>query len=464
MSAALAPLPAGEAPTDAAGPVGPTTHDAAGAPSVRSAESFQSPPTLSPESRLGFPPLSIVPDGDGYLVGDVQTATFLALPEVGVVVLRALQDGATIAQAAAGAAAHAGEDVDVLDFAAVLVESGLVATIDGIPLASEAADAPAEADRSWVAGVPVAVARPFFSTPAWTLYGLTFVLCLAVFVLQPQQWPSFEDFFFYPNPAACVAAMLAVGVPLGAGHEAYHWLAARAVGVAARFSVSRRLFFPVFETDLSQLWSVPRRDRYSPFLAGMAFDTVVLAACLGPRVLWAAGRLDLPPLLHRFLGALVLTQLLCLGWQTLVFLRTDLYAALVTALGCRNPYRVTALTLRSKVLRLSAADAAELVNAHPRDVAVARWFGGLWLLGFAWAAYFFVRFFVPGTAVMGGWVFGSLVGAPVTSATFWQAAAVGALAVLQGLLPVAILAWQRLSRVRRVRAGSRSTATTGETA
>ncbi len=91
----------------------------------------------------------------------------------------------------------------------------------------------------------------------------------------------------------------------------------------------------------------------------MAFDTVVLAGALAVRWLWSAGVLDVAPLLNRLLAAVVILQLVGLLWQTLVFLRTDLYALLVSVLGCFNLYRVSSLTLRRHPVK------RRLIMAYP---------------------------------------------------------------------------------------------------
>src|SRR3989442_5872658 len=220
---------------------------------------------INSASRLSFRQLTIVQEGDEYLVGDPNTATFIAIPEVEVIALRQLQRGVTIAEASAATAADIGEPVDVLEFASALVATGLVSTVDGAPLARGAA----ARKRPWLQLVRPEWAAPLFSRPAWALYGLLLVLCLAIFAIAPAYWPSFEDFFFYPDPAVSIVVLALASLGLGAMHEIFHWLAARAAGVAATIQVSRRLYLPVFETDLSQLWAVPRSRRYSPFLAGM---------------------------------------------------------------------------------------------------------------------------------------------------------------------------------------------------
>jgi hypothetical protein len=398
---------------------------------------------------LAFGSLSIVPEDDAFLVGDPATGVFLLLPEVGVVAVRELQAGKTVAEAGASVSAHAGQEVDVLDFAATLVEAGLVTGIDGKSLVPET---PTGWSRTWLAGVPTEVARPFFSTPAWVFYGLLLTFSLWVLATRPAFRPTFEDSLFYPNPAICVAVLTVLGFVLATGHELSHWLAGRAAGVSARFSVGRRYYFPVLETDLSQLWSVPRRQRFGPFLAGMAFDVVLLAVALGLRLAWAEGLLDLPPLVYRLLGAIVLRQIIVVGWQGLVFLRTDLYVALVSIMGCYNLRRVNQLTLKRRIRRLKPEEAAELAASHPRDRSVARWFSFLSVAGLAWVIFMFVTFFVPSTVVMAGWIFGSLVGAPVAGRAFWEALTIGAFTAVHGVLPFAIWGWQRFAGRQGVQA------------
>jgi len=356
--------------------------------------------------------------------------------------VRELEAGRTIAEAGATASAHAGQEVDVVDFAQGLVASGLVTAVDGMPLAGDTA---APKPRWWLEGVRPELVRPLFSAPAWVLYGLAFAFSVSVLAARPDLFPTFEDWFFYPNPALCVVVMTVVAMVLAAVHEGFHWLAARAAGVAARFKVTRRQYLLVFETDLSQLWSVPKSRRFSPFLAGMAFDTLVLTTALGVRLAWSESWLDVPPLLVRFLGAVVLLELLALGFQLLIFLRTDLYAVLITILGCRNLWRVNLLTLKRRVWPLSPPEKAELDQAHARDRAVARWFALLYLGGLAWMAWVFVNLVYPTTVLMIGWMFHTLSGAPVGSSGFWQAVVLGALAALRLLAPLAVFVRERLA-------------------
>ena len=48
-----------------------------------------------------------------------------------------------------------------------------------------------------------------------------------------------------------LAVLFPLATALAAAHECGHWLAARAEGVAARFGTDDRMYFLVFETDLT---------------------------------------------------------------------------------------------------------------------------------------------------------------------------------------------------------------------
>lgn len=92
----------------------------------------------------------------------------------------------------------------MLDFATTLIEAGLVAAVDDIPIGPTSTGVA----HNWLAGVPAELVKPLFSRPAWIVYGGLLVFCLALFALQPRYWPSVEDFFFYPDPAICAVVML----------------------------------------------------------------------------------------------------------------------------------------------------------------------------------------------------------------------------------------------------------------
>lgn len=410
---------------------------------------------VTPDSRLRFYPLSIVAEGDEFLVGHPAAPAYVTIPAVGVAVIEELGKGLTVRQVEELIARRFQEAADVLDFVTALVECGFVEAIDGQPLGALGPQTAPAGAMAWLERIRPETARWLFSRWAWALYGGLGIFCVSVFLLFPQYWPTYKDFFFVPDPAVCALVMTALNLALLAVHELWHWLAARAEGLSARFQVSRRLFLLAFETDVSQLWGLPRNRRYGTFLAGMAFETALLAVCLGVRLASGFGLIDLP-LMERFAAALALTRVTSLALQAMIFLRTDLYAVLITALGCTNLYRITYLSLVRMVRPLRPAEQEEVASAGPRDRQAARWFVWLYAAGLCLAAYFFAGYFIPGAMVMGGWVIGAMAGAELGSATFWEALVLGALFLFQTLTPLILFLRERLTTLVRSAQGSPS--------
>jgi hypothetical protein len=103
------------------------------------------------DALLAVRRLSVVPEGDEFLVGDPARAEYVLLPAVGVEVLRLLRAGRSVGEAAAAI----GPDVDVPDFAATLLELGFARRAPAAGAAGAAAGAMAPgparpaAARAW---------------------------------------------------------------------------------------------------------------------------------------------------------------------------------------------------------------------------------------------------------------------------------------------------------------------------
>ncbi|HVQ93953.1 MAG TPA: hypothetical protein VMU51_23145 [Mycobacteriales bacterium] len=377
--------------------------------------------------------LVLAPDGDEYVLGRPDLGLYVAVPEPAAVLIRALQGGATLAAATERASESAGSEVDSADFLAGLAEIGLLAE----PGPADGTPAVGGRQIRWIAGVNPGTAAWFFGRTAWLCYGAAAVFVLAALIVRPDLRPSFEDIWFLGDPALSMLSLAPISVLLAGGHEAWHWLAGRALGVPAVFRVSRRGIWLVFETDLTQVVTLPRRQRYSPFLAGMAWDTSLLAGALALRLLYRADRLALPPTLDRLLGVVVLTQVVTLTWQGVaIFLRTDGYAVLANALRCHNLYRASWLTTKDRFWRLTPAETTELAEVSEHDRRVARWFGLGYALGLAATGWLTLNVGLPFLLGMTLWLVNNLGHPAPGSLAFWESLAVLVLLLAQSLGPV----------------------------
>lgn len=392
------------------------------------------------EWRSALAALTVTPDGDTYILGRPDLGTYVAVPEPGAILIHALRAGASLSEATRQASAAAGEDVDGHDFLTGLSQAGLLTT--------GTASRPSGLRVRWFENLSPRVVRPLFGRTAWMMYTAAAAVALSLLVVRPDLRPSFEDLWFLSDPMWSLLAVISISIALAVGHECWHWLAARALGVPSRFRMSRRGLFLVFESDLSQLVTIPRRERYSPMLAGMAFDAVVLALSLGLRLGFREEIVVFHPLLDRMLGVVVIREVMFLVWQLCaVAWRSDGYAVLANALGCQNLYRATWLTTKSRIRRLTASEAEELAGISPHDRAVASWFALVYLAGgFAMVALL-IDYVFPFTLGMIRWVHPNITALAPETLAFWQSLVFVVLMTAQFCATPAIELWER--RLRR---------------
>jgi hypothetical protein len=387
--------------------------------------------------------LVVARDSGECVVGRPALGIFVTVPEPGAVFIETLQAGGSLGEATARASEAAGAEVDGQDFLDGLAAAGLLDAPGEQP-------GPAGGSRRirWIEGVSPRTAGRLFGRTAWTVYGLAAAFAGGLLLVRPDLRPSFEHNWWLPDPVLSVLILVPVWFVFAAVHEAWHWLAGRAVGVPAVFRVSYRGAFLVFETDLTQIATTPRRKRYGPFLAGMAIDSVWLALALGLRLANRSGVLGLPGVLDRLLAALVLLLAYGIVWQfAAVFLRSDMYAVLANALRCNDLYRATWLTTKDRLWRLGRDETVELGSISEHDRRVARWFGVVYLAGMLVVGWTVLALVVPFLIGMLLWVKGTLANPSLTSAAFWESVAVALVVVGQATAPALLAARER--RLRR---------------
>jgi putative peptide zinc metalloprotease protein len=412
---------------------------------------------VSGAARIGLRELSITPDGESFMVGDLARGEFIQVPPIAVTVIKALRRGLTVDRAAVLARAEAGQDIDVADFVQTLAEVGFVASIDGVPVS---VDGPALTSGGRAGTVLARLARPFYRGPAWACYGILFVGCVVLISAVPWFRPRYSQLFFLANPLLSLVVLTAITLPMLFLHEVTHWLGARIEGVPARITASRRYYLVVAQTDMSALWALPRKRRYGPLLAGIAFDVVVTALLLAARGAQYMGWWHPVPVVARLLAALVVVRVFAIALQFVLFLRTDLYAVLITSLGCLNLTRISRLRMARRYRRLSPAEEHELQSADPRDLAAARWYGWVQLAGLLVALFYFAAYFAPATIHLLSWLGGGLARSSPGTTRFWEYAGDGCVVLVPIIIPPYTYLRDRRRRLRgqrrRVRPRSRT--------
>ena len=303
--------------------------------------------------RVALHPLTYVAEGDEVVVGRPDTESYAVLGPDAAAVLQRLGDGAPPAEVAAWYEQAYGEALDIADFLAQIGELGFLR--DG--------DEPPGRER------PVRLQRTAALVLSWRgalALGLLAAAAGWSLVTLPGTRPTPTHVFFTRYLALIPLVMLAVELPLMWLHECFHVLAGRRAGIHSRVGVGRRLYFVVFQTTLTGVYSLPRSRRHVIFLAGMIADAAVFCTL----VLIGAATLDGPArLAGRIAVAAAYFTAIRFVWQFLFFIETDMHHVLSTLLRVTDLRGLTWQALRAAVRRRPLGAA---VTAHER--AVLRWF------------------------------------------------------------------------------------------
>ena len=315
--------------------------------------------------------LTMVAERDGVMVGRPDTGSYAMFPVEGAETLRQLGAGKPVEEVAAWYESECGTPLDFDDFFEVLDELGF--------LVPEDAEAPVVKPVRWQR-----VGRWAFSWPAWVLYVALMVAAVVAMVQVPALRPSYEHFFFTEHISLIPIVLTFTQIPLVLLHEWFHVLAGRRLGLPSTLGIGRRLYYLVAETRLDALLSVPRRQRYLPFLAGMVLDLILVAVfTLTAAVLMGE---DVPGWVPGMVLAISFSTLLRLVWQFMFYLETDLYHVIATALRCADLQNATRFFIRAQVRRLVRRP-AQVPDAEwtDRDLVVARWYAPVLVLGYGFS-------------------------------------------------------------------------------
>jgi len=338
-----------------------------------------------------FRELTAVRDGDGYVIGSPRSPDYLAVPEIGGRVVQWLRAGEDLGRCGELAEAAVGQPVDIARFVAVLDDAGLLPA-DTDVLAD--ADVIVETAGA-VSSRPVRGSRigRFLFGPVGMLAQIALGLAgIGLLVSGPELRPTFEDAFIFAAPLPSMLLLAAIGTALGLLHEVAHVLAAAQYGVRSRMSVSRRLFVIVYQTDLTGLWGLPRRQRAIPIAAGMTSDAAVMGLLL---LVEQFLPVDAGPIALAVVRALILLKFTSLLFQIEIFMRTDAYALFALATRSRNLWATKGAVARQLVRRGTPADRELLNSINRREVRWAAVYLVLYVPGVVWATWYLVVFGVP---------------------------------------------------------------------
>jgi putative peptide zinc metalloprotease protein len=358
------------------------------------------------DSIVAVRPFTRQREGDEVVIGSPETGDFLAVPPEAVELLDLLALGKSFGEVSDLYFQDTGETPDLEDLLSHLQTKGIVETqVTGLA-GEEQARRLVQEKTYHFSKFPQSIAKMLFGRVTLACEATLIVFAIVLILRYHSLMPVPLDLVFYQQRAlswTLLTTFTYAGIFL---HELAHLVAARAVGVNSRMGISHRMWYLVAETDLTGLWSVPRKQRYLPMLAGMIVDAAVAASLV--LLLFADHQrlLFLSPFVRHLLRAMAFTNLLRILWQFFLFVRTDLYFVAVTYLNCKNLLLDTASFLRNQLARVTTrVRPVDQSGIPPTERRAIRVYAALYLGGRAWA--FITLFWVTIPVCIGYW--GSLV-------------------------------------------------------
>jgi putative peptide zinc metalloprotease protein len=281
---------------------------------------------LDADATVEVRPLRYRCDQGCWTVGNLATGDAVDVPEIAITVLRALEAGNTLSEAARVAEEAHGEDPDVLAFVEELAELGFVRLPD--ERTDRLAAKPAGLYLNWVTPRLVSWA---FSPMSVVLVAAFIAAAVSLAIVKGRLGISYQAFFASRYPGVSLAWSLGVVTVSALLHEFWHLAAARSAGIPARIGLSTRLIFLTAQTAAPLMWLASRRQRLCFYLAGMTSDLVLAAAAILVATWCQSGTW---PATMASSAALIL--LLGVLDQFAFCLRTDVYLVIQEMLHCRN--------------------------------------------------------------------------------------------------------------------------------
>nr|HEU4962887.1 hypothetical protein [Bacilli bacterium] len=273
---------------------------------------------LQEQAVIVFHPFGVY-EGDSaeeFTIGRLDTSEYIVLESDALELMNKLNDGYTVGQVLEAYREYELTPEDVHDFIVHLAEANFVHRING-KLISETMAEPKFKKRK----ENRFVSRFFFNRAAWSFYALCLLGIFLLLYADPALRPKGADLFISESGVLSFLFILVGTWVVVFIHEFGHVFAARKVGLDGKINWGYRTVLLVIETDVSDIYSVPRRDRYAVYLGGLAWT------CTAVFLMMAVQWLPLSELWMRIARFFVLLQMQTFVMQFLFFMKTDLYFA-----------------------------------------------------------------------------------------------------------------------------------------
>ena len=340
-------------------------------------ESTMTDYTITGTSTIKFHELYRAKDDGSVLVGREDIASYMSIPAEAVEVIDLLNEGKTVAEVENILEEKYGEEVEIREFIEDMASNDLIAEIDGISLVTTSQE-----QKAFFTSIQGKHVGWMFSRYAEALYLVVAFLCLAIFVIVPEYIPQPRDLFFHPWYSVAMGLMFFFSWILVAVHELAHLFAAKSVGTEGSFSLGHRLVFIVAQTTLGNIWTVPRKKRYVVYVAGMAWDVILVFICLILLLVSDNGIMVISPIWYLFLKALIFIKVWGIIWQFRFNMQTDVYYVVSNYFNCKNLLSDAQTLIKNGLSRVfGKITPVDMSHIPEKEMKAIKWYSLFYFVG-----------------------------------------------------------------------------------
>lgn len=314
------------------------------------------------------------------------------------------------------------ETSDIIDFVLVLMEAGFVRAIDGIIVSESLED-------NRVKEKPNKILQFLFSKFAWFCYFSSALINLFLFFSYSDLRPKGSDFFVSESGIFSIFLIIISTWIVIFFHEYGHICAAKSAGIGAEIKWGYRLVFLVLETEVADIWGVPRVKRYGIYLAGLAWTSILILLCLSMQFYFS------DEMFLNILKFAVLMQLQTVVFQTLLFLRTDLYYVLTNFLRVDDLNESMQFIFKNILVMKFSEINKKIKNISNNEKKIVLTYSILSFFGIIISLYLFFVIDVPIALYSVKQTLDKTLNDPLFSMAYWDGIAMGTLI----LCPIVIL-------------------------
>ncbi|MGJ7911795.1 hypothetical protein [Neobacillus sp. LXY-1] len=298
--------------------------------------------SLNSASYLTLEPHEIRPDRKNYIVEDKVSGEFYEMPKVCIDAINLINLGKSLNEVERQLKNnYPNEEIDILEFAVQLLEFGMIKEIDGVKVIKSNINE----DSKGFGWVPIYLGKFFFNKLSYIVYFALLIMNIIIFLSHPSLIPNYKDIFVFDVMVFNILLWQGVTFILVLFHEFGHILAVRAQNQLTKLGIGHRLFFIVFETDLSSSWKVSPNGRNALFLSGLSFDMITLFFSLISKLFFFHGSI----ILQGIFNVIILDIVIRIIYQCCIYMKTDLYYVFENVTGCYNLMENAQMMLRKRM-------------------------------------------------------------------------------------------------------------------